>query len=106
MLALRWREVDFAGNAIRVRASYYAGQLTTPKSGKVPAVPMAPDVALALARLAGREHRTSDEDLVFAGETGGYLDGSALRRRYEVALAVAGLRPLRFTICATPSGRA
>ena len=40
LLALRWRDVDFAGSTIRVRASYAAGHLTTPKSGKVRAVPM------------------------------------------------------------------
>ena len=59
LLALRWRDVDFAGSTIRVRASYAAGQITTPKSGKVRAVPMAPDVASALARLkrAGEVHR-------------------------------------------------
>jgi integrase len=33
LLALRWRDVDFAGSVVRVRASYAAGQLTTPKSG-------------------------------------------------------------------------
>ncbi len=33
---------------------------------------------------------------MFVGEAGGYLDGSALRRRYKSALAAAGLRPLRF----------
>ena len=33
---------------------------------------------------------------MFVGEAGGYLDGSALRRRYKAALARAGLRPLRF----------
>jgi integrase len=96
LLALRWRDVDFAGRTIRVRASHYLGQLTTPKSGRVRAVPMAPDVAAALARLAQREHSIGDDDLVFAGEAGGYLDGSALRRRYKAALAAAGLRLLRF----------
>ena len=55
LLALRWRDVDFAGSTIRVRASYAAGELTTPKSGKVRSVPMAPDVAAALARLGHRE---------------------------------------------------
>lgn len=35
--------------------SYYAGHLTTPKSGKVRAVPRAPDVASALAQLGWRE---------------------------------------------------
>jgi integrase len=96
LLALRWRDVDFAGQTIRVRASYYNGQLTTPKSGKVRAVPLAPDAASALARLGDRDHWIGEDDLVFAGETGGYLDGSALRRRYKVALAAAALRPLRF----------
>ncbi len=96
LLALCWRDVDFAGSTIRVRASYYLGQLTTPKSGKVRAVPMAPDVASALAQLGQREHWLAEDDLVFAGEGGGHLDGSALRRRYKAALAVAALRPLRF----------
>jgi integrase len=53
LLALHWRDVDFAGSTIRVRASY-------------------------------------------AGGTGGYLDGSALCRRYKAALARAGLRQLHF----------
>jgi integrase len=35
LLALRWRDVDFAGKAIRVRGSFAGGKLTTPKSGKV-----------------------------------------------------------------------
>jgi integrase len=96
LLALCWRDVDFAGQTIRVRGSYYLRQLTTPKSGKVRAVPMAPDVATALARLAQREHWVGEDDLVFPGESGDYLDGSALRRRYKAALVAAGLRPLRF----------
>ncbi len=33
---------------------------------------------------------------MFPGELGGYLDGSALRRRYVKALERAGLRQLRF----------
>ena len=93
LLALRWRDVDFAGATIRVRASYAGGELTTPKSGKVRAVPMAPDVASALAQLGRREDGLGDDDLVFVGETGGYLDGSALRRRYKTALERAGLAP-------------
>ncbi len=96
LLALRWRDVDFARSTIRVRASYYLGQLTTPKSGKVRAVPMAPDVATALAQLGQRLDWVGEDDLVFVGEVGGYLDGSALRRRYKEALSRASLRPLRF----------
>jgi integrase len=96
LLALCWRDVDFASSLIRVRASYAGGKLTTPKSGKVRSVPMAPDVAHALARLGEREWWTGGDDLVFVGETGGYLDGSALRRRYTEAVKRAGLRVLRF----------
>jgi integrase len=96
LIALRWRDVDFAGAAIRVRASYSMGHLTSPKSGKVRAVPLAPDVATALARLADRGYSTKHDDLVFVGEFGSYVDGSALRRRYLDALQRAGLRRLRF----------
>jgi hypothetical protein len=49
----RRRDVDFTANVVRVRASYCRGQLTTPKSGKVRAVPLAPSVAAALARRLG-----------------------------------------------------
>lgn len=96
LLGLRWRDVDFTGSTIRVRASYAAGKLTTPKSGKVRAVPMAPDVASALAKLGDRGRYTGDDDFVFAGEAGLPLDGDALSSRYRDALARAGLRPLRF----------
>ena len=96
LLALKWRDVDFAGSLLRVRASYASGALTTPKSGKVRSVPLAPDLAQALARLANRELFTAEDDLVFPGETGEFLDGSALRRRYKAALKRAGLRQLRF----------
>ena len=57
---------------------------------------MAPDVVSALAQLSRREHGVGDDDLVFIGAIGSYLDGSALRRRYKVALDRAGLRRLRF----------
>jgi integrase len=97
LIALRWRDVDFAGSVIRVRASYAGDVLTTPKSGKVRSVPMAGLVASTLARLqTTRRWSTGDDDLVFVGELGGYLDGSALRRRYIAALDNAGLRRLRF----------
>jgi integrase len=96
LLALRWRDVDFNGHTIRVRASWAAGQLTTPKSGKVRSVPMAPDVAQALAELGNRQLFTGDDDLVFVGVAGDHLDGDALSSRYRSALKRAELRPLRF----------
>jgi integrase len=96
IVALRWRDVDFPNSVIRVSGSYGEGQLTTPKSGKVRSVPMAPDVAAALARLGQRERWTQAGDLVFPGITGAYCDASALYRRFITAAAGAGLRRLRF----------
>jgi integrase len=96
LVALRWRDVDFAGSYIRVTASYTNGELSTPKSGTVRSVPMAPEVAEALARLGQRQRFVGPDDLVFVGHLGGHLDASALLRRYRAALRAAGLRPLRF----------
>ena len=96
LVALRWRDIDFPGQAIRVRANYSYGELVTPKSGKVRSVPMVPDVAQALARLGQRERFTGDEDPVFASTLGGHLDASALRRRYDAAARRAELRVLPF----------
>jgi integrase len=96
LLGLRWRDVDFEASTIRVRASYAAGKLSTPKSGKVRAVPMAPDVAAVLARLSHREQFTSEDDFVLASESGLPINGDALSTRYEKALSAAGLRRLRF----------
>jgi integrase len=96
LLALRWHDVDFAGSTIGVRASYAAGYVTTPKSGKVHSVPMVPDVAAALARLGRREQFTGDDDFVFAGQAGLPLDGDALSKRYDDSLQRVGLRRLRF----------
>jgi integrase len=94
--ALRWRDVDFARSVIRVRASYAAGELSVPKSGKVRSVPMVDEVAQRLASLSGRPAFVGDDDLVFAEEEGVWLNDDRLRRRYETALKAASLRRLRF----------
>jgi integrase len=96
LIALRWRDVDFERSAIRVSASSASGKLTTPKSGHGRVVPMVPEVAARLARLAQGAGCVTGDDLVFPGELGLYLDGSALRRRFVAACGRAGLRPIRF----------
>ncbi len=96
LVALRWRDVDFPSEAIRVRGSFSHGQVVSPKSGKVRTVPMVPAVAEALARLRDREHFTRDDDLVFPSASGAHIDASALRRRYLRAVERASLRVLRF----------
>lgn len=96
LLALRWRDVDFERRSLRVHGNYSHGRVVTPKSGKGRAVPMAPEVAQTLARLGQRSNFSGTEDLVFPGEAGEHLDGSALRRRFKAAVKRAGLRELRF----------
>jgi integrase len=96
LVALRWRDIDFSGQAIRVRANYSYGELVTPKSGKIRTVPMVAEVAQALARLGQRELFKGDEDPVFVGQAGQHMDASAMRRRYAAAARRAGLRRLPF----------
>jgi integrase len=96
LVALRWRSVDFTRRTMRVVASYSERSLSTPKSGRARSVPMAPLVAEALARLVNRGDDGQEDDLVFLAPSAEYLDGSALYRRYKLALRRAGLRPLRF----------
>lgn len=93
--ALRWKDVNFATQKLEIWRSYSGGHEGPTKSGRERFVPMAPQVAEALARLSQRDHFTGREDLVFAGEVGSFLDASAFRRRYKLACGVAGLRPLR-----------
>ncbi len=97
LLALRVRDVDFVAEAIRVFGSLDIVEgVGTPKSGKGRTVPMVPELAGQLAKLLQRPRFVGADDHVFVGETGGHLDGSALRRRYKDAQARAELRPLRF----------
>jgi hypothetical protein len=58
--------------------------------------PLAAVAAAALDRLSRRERFTDDDDLVFVGTSGKHLDGSALRRRFKSALALAKLRTVGF----------
>jgi integrase len=96
LLALRWRDVDFELDSVHVRRSFTGGREDTPKSGRERVVPMATEVAQALARLSQRDSHTDDQDLVFTGKLGGHLSSSKLRIRYKRALEAAGLRQLRF----------
>jgi integrase len=96
LLALRWRDVDFAGAALTVTRALSAGVEASTKSGRVRRVPLCDQAAAALDRVSRRQDFTSGDDLVFANAFGRALDGSALRRRYRRAQAAGGVRPLRF----------
>jgi integrase len=98
LLALRWRDLDFAGQRVHVRRSWsrVAGREKAPKSGKVRSVPLVAELIGPLDRLSRREHFTADDDLVFCSALGAHLNDHLLRRRYSAALKRAGLRALRF----------
>ena len=98
LLALRWRDVDFAGQRVHVRRSWsqISGQEKAPKSGKVRSVPLVDELVGPLDLLSRRENFTADEDLVFCSTVGAHLNHHLLRRRYYAALEAAGLRRVRF----------
>ena len=93
--ALRWADLDFAGERIVVRKGVTRWQEGRPKSGQIRAVPMSDQVARALDRLSRREHFVSANDLVFCNEVGGFVDDGRLRTRFYAALEEAGLGHLR-----------
>jgi len=96
LLALRWRNVSYERGALTVAAAMSAGQVASPKWGRVRTVPLATPAAEELARLAERGRFVDDADLVFCGPLGDPLDDSAIRRRLTRTQVAAGLRPLRF----------
>ena len=98
LMALRWRDVDFARSSIRVMRALRQGSLTAPKSRKGRAAPSRgrPSSPRCSRDSVARDDYTEDDDLVFVGTDGDYLDASALRRRYLPPRRRAGLRMLRF----------
>jgi integrase len=97
LIALKWRDVDFAGHKVVVRRAVSAEvELNSTKSRRAREVPLPDQAAAALDRLSRRAEFTSSDDYVFVNRLGRRLDGSALRRRFERARDAAGLEPLRF----------
>jgi integrase len=94
LVALRWRDINFADAMLTVSHSISAGVESSPKSRKPRYIGLADPAAQALARLSQRKDFTGSDDYVFVNEVGGRLDGSALTRRYNQARDKAGLRSL------------
>jgi integrase len=93
LLALRWRDVDWAAARIRVRQNWVRGEFGTPKSKRsTRSVPMADEVGGELERLFKRSRFQADGDLVFAHPAGGGpLPKANVTRRFRKALKTAGL---------------
>ncbi len=98
LLALRWTDIDWAAQRIRVRRNFVRGEFGTPKSKRsTRSVPLADRVGAELEALFQASAYTSDEDLVFGPpHTGHPLDRSLLLKRFKRALRRAGVREVRF----------
>jgi integrase len=100
LLGLRWRDVDWAAQRIRVRNAWVRGEhsaegksdLSTRRS-----VPTADRLARELDRWSQRTLYGADDDLVFAHpQSGRPLDRTKLSRRFKQACTDAGVRVVRF----------
>jgi integrase len=98
LLALRWRDVDWFVQKLRVRRAYVRGEFGTPKSKRSSrGVPLAMRVAGALDELHRGSAYQGDDDLVFGHpHTGNPLDRSQVLKRFKRYLKAAGIRTMRF----------
>lgn len=93
LIALRWKDIDFEGAQLTVRASISRGVTGTPKSvGSIRTVPLAQRAALVLEEHRQRTSYGADSDLVFCHpHTGNPYDPSKMRERFYDAMKRAGL---------------
>jgi integrase len=100
LLGLRWRDVDWEAQRIRVRNAFVRGEhsgegksdLSTRRS-----VPMADLVVAALKAWSERTPYRAPDDLVFAHpQTGRPVDRTKLSRRFKEACRDAEVRVIRF----------
>jgi integrase len=96
-VALRWQDVDWSANLIRIRRSFTRGEFGMPKSRRSSrAVPLAPRLRAELEEHYRNTPHASDQDLVFAHPANGnVLDPSKLRKRFQACARRAGVRPVR-----------
>jgi integrase len=97
LLALRWSDVDFGGARITVARAMSAGEeASTTKSRRFRVVPLADQAAAELDGLSHRHHFTGRNEVVFCRADGGPLDRSAVRKRFNRAQVISGVRVRRF----------
>ncbi|MDQ6807184.1 MAG: tyrosine-type recombinase/integrase [Actinomycetota bacterium] len=97
LLALRWQDVDWTAQRVRVNRNYVNGQFGTPKSRRGRSVPLADRLGGELDRLYRASAYQADDDLVFGNpHTGRPMNGHTLTRTFQTALEAAGVRKVRF----------
>jgi len=94
-LALEWPDVDFVRASLHVERSRTLGVTGTPKGGGGRTVPMADELARALAGHGARTRGHATEGLVFPGKRGDHLDAARVRERFYALQAEVGIHPRR-----------
>lgn len=100
LLGLRWKDLDWTAQRVRVRNTYvlgeHSGEGKSDRSTRR-SVPMADRVAMELDRWSQRTVHGSPEDLVFAHpQSGTPIDRTKAARRFKKACRDAGVREIRF----------
>jgi integrase len=95
LIALRWQDVDWDAQRVRVRRNHVLGEFDTPKSRRsTRSVPMSRRVTRELGQWQKTTRWAGPADLVFAEPASGeVLRRGALMRRYRRALKAAKLEP-------------
>jgi len=95
LIALRWQDVDWTAQRIRVRRNHVLGEFDTPKSRRsTRSVPMSRRVTRELDQWKKTTRWAGPADLVFAEPASGeVLRRGALMRRYRRVLKAAKLEP-------------
>ena len=100
LLGLRWRDIDWGAQRIRVRNTFVRGEHSSDGKSDLStrrSVPMADRAARALETWSRRTAYAADDDVVFAHpHTGKPLDRSKVTKRFKAACRDAGVRPVRF----------
>jgi len=100
LLGLRWRDVDWAAQRIRVRNTFVRGEHSTDGKSDLStrrSVPMTDRLAGELDRWSQRTEYRGDGELVFAHpQTGSPLDRSKVTKRFKAACRAAGVREIKF----------
>ena len=100
LLGLRWRDIDWGAQRIRVRNTFVRGEHSSDGKSDLStrrSVPMADRAARALETWSRRTAYGTDDDFVFAHpHTRKPLDRSKVTKRFKAACRDAGVRPVRF----------
>jgi integrase len=100
LLGLRWRDVDWTAQRVRVRNVFVRGEHSSAGKSDLStrrSVPLADRLVSELDAWSRRTVFAAEDDLVFAHpQTGRALDGSKITRRFQQACRDAGVRVIRF----------